>query len=439
MEVKIDSYITEKSDLNNLSIEINRAIEDASKFAFSKVVFSKNKTYRAGTIYLKSNVELVLEEGSLLLASDNIQDFSKNGNVQDKKLDKPTWEDCSYNGNPTLFFIYGKDLKNIKISGPGHIDGNEKIFYGKISNYHIDGYFYPRVPLLYLENIENLIIENITFQHSAFWTTHLVGCRDVIINRLIIDNNLILANCDGIDPDHCQNVRITNCKISCADDCIVFKTTSGNKKYGTTRNIYVDSCILESTSAAIKFGSESTQDFHDIKISNCKIVNSNRGISFQLRDEGNISNVYFENMDIKTHLFSPIEWWGKGEPIYISAVKRDENTSLGFISNIHFKNINAHSESPLFIYSQDNNISRIIFEDCNFDIKEITKWEHNIHDLRPSSYYSQPFSSPFYQAYIQKSKDVKLLNCNFNSAIKSDKEPIYSLNSEIEAKNTKFN
>ena len=30
----------------------------------------------------------------------------------------------------------------------------------------------------------------------------------------IFINNLRLANCDGIDPDHCSNVRISNCHIA---------------------------------------------------------------------------------------------------------------------------------------------------------------------------------------------------------------------------------
>lgn len=95
------------------------------------------------------------------------------------------------------------------ITGFGKIDGNEEIFYGKVTKWHIDGYFYPRVPLLFLENVRHLTIQQVTLTGSAFWTTHLVGCKEVLIEGIRIINNLRLANCDGIDPDHCNNVRIS--------------------------------------------------------------------------------------------------------------------------------------------------------------------------------------------------------------------------------------
>lgn len=82
------------------------------------------------------------------------------------------------------------------------------------------------------------------FRKSAFWTTHLVGCEDVLISGIRILNNLRMANCDGIDPDHCKNVRITNCHIECADDCIVFKNTAAAMQYGACENIIVDNCTL---------------------------------------------------------------------------------------------------------------------------------------------------------------------------------------------------
>ena len=91
-------------------------------------------------------------------------------------------------------------------------DGNEEAFYGEVNKYHIEGSFYPRVPLMYIEDVKNLTLKECTLTHSGFWTVHLVGCRDVLIDGIRILNNLRMANCDGIDPDHCQNVRISKLK-----------------------------------------------------------------------------------------------------------------------------------------------------------------------------------------------------------------------------------
>lgn len=138
----------------------------------------------------------------------------------------------------------------------------------------------------------------------------MVGCQDVLIDGIRILNNLKMVNCDGIDPDHCRNVRINNCHIESADDCIVFKTTEKNAYLGPCENIVVSNCTLTSTSAAIKFGTESVSDFRNITVTNCVISRTNRGISLMLRDGGNIENVTFANLHINTRMFSD-QWWGE--------------------------------------------------------------------------------------------------------------------------------
>ena len=149
MNYYIDDYIKLYKDV---TLAINKAIKDCS--LNGKIIFSKNKEYISGFIKLKSNIELHLEKGSILKASSNLSDFNYLDNNEIKVLDIPTFIDCSYNGSPTKFFLYGKDIENIKITGEGTIDGNEEIFYGKQNDHHIDGKFYPRVPLLYLENVK---------------------------------------------------------------------------------------------------------------------------------------------------------------------------------------------------------------------------------------------------------------------------------------------
>ena len=42
-----------------------------------------------------------------------------------------------------------------------------------------------------------------------------------------------------------------------------------------------------------------------------------------LRDGGNVFDVRFENITIDNHLVSPLNWWGRGEPISITNIKRD--------------------------------------------------------------------------------------------------------------------
>jgi polygalacturonase len=156
---------------------------------------------------------------------------------------------------------------------------------------------------------------------GAYWTLHPIGCTNILIDGITIDSDLKIPNCDGIDPDRCQDVRIANCSITCADDCIVLKTTKYFPQYGPCERITVTNCNLVSTSAALKIGTESVADFRDVIFTNCTITRSSRGIALQLRDQGSIDGVIISNVVIETRLFED-HWWGKAEPIYITALPR---------------------------------------------------------------------------------------------------------------------
>lgn len=421
-------------DFENNSTYIQKAIDECYKNNGGRVIIPSGKTFYAGSIVLKSNVELHLEINSCLKASNNLKDFNLfNKNINyDEKLDIPSYQDCEYSGAPYLFFIYSKDQENISITGQGKLDGNESIFYGKEDQYQIDGRFYPRMPLVFLENITNLNILNVTLQNSAFWSLHLIGCNDVLIDSIRILNNLKMTNCDGIDPDHSKNVRINNCYIHTGDDSIVFKNTQAYTKYGNCENICVSNCNLVTTSGAIKFGSESWNDFKNIIVSNCNIYNSNRGITIQLRDEGNIENVVFSNLNFDTRIFSKTQYWGASEPICITAIKRFENSKIGNIKNLSFSNINASSENGIMIYGEDKNISDLYFNNINLNISSKSKWPKNIKDIRPT-YHKNLIEGKLNVLYIKNASNIRFDNFKYqiNDNIKNELGEIYLLeNSE---------
>lgn len=371
---------------HNDTTALQAAVDACHRNGGGRVLLEGGHTYRCGTLVLKSCVELHLEMGAVLKASDHLEDFNLlgKGAVSTARVTTPTYTNCDYSGGPTLFFLYAKDCEYVSITGFGKIDGNQEIFYGTVTPWHIDGSFYPRVPLLFLEHVEHLTLHQITLTGSGFWTTHLVGCEDVLIDGIRILNDLRLANCDGIDPDHCKNVRIANCHIESADDCIVFKNTENAMKYGPCENILVSNCTLTSTSAAIKFGTESQALFRNISVQNCVISRTNRGISLQLRDCGSMENITFSNINIDTRQFSPDHWWGKAEPIAITAVKRREDTRIGHIKNITFENINCVGENGILLYGEpEKNISDILFRNITVRLEKRTHWQKGIRDLRP--------------------------------------------------------
>lgn len=406
--------------IHNDGPAIQAAIDACNKNGGGRVVLSGGHTYKSGTLVLRSYVDLHLEMGAVLKGSDCLEDFNL-FNKQDsipEDISVPTYENCDYTGSPTLYFIYAKDCEYVSITGFGKIDGSEEQFYGNVTKWHIDGRFYPRVPLLFLEHISHLTLHQVTLTNSAFWTTHLIGCEDVLVDSVRILNNLRLANCDGIDPDHCKNVRISNCHIESADDCIVFKNTAHNMQYGPCENIVVSNCTLISTSAAIKFGTESEDIFRNITVSNCTISRTNRGISMMLRDSGSIENVIFSNLHFETRMFSKEHWWGEAEPIAITAVRRNPQTKVGHIKNITFSNIYTKGENGILIYGDDSvNISDITFENVNVELVKKTDWPKNFHDLRPCE-EKGILSGSLNSVHMRNAKNISFKN--FRASISED-------------------
>ena len=236
---------------------------------------------------------------------------------------------------------------------------------------------------MYFEACNHIVFEDFTVVDAPFWTLHPAGCDDVLISKIHILNDLDVANSDGIDPDHCNNVRICDCHVECADDCICLKTSKGNSEYGPCENILITGCTLISTSAAIKIGTEGVGDFRNIIVSNCVISRSNRGLSIQIRDGGNVENVKYSDIIIGTRRFCP-DWWGTAEPIVITAFDRDENTRAGHIKNISYRNITCVGENGVIICgTAENKIENVVFSDVDVTLSKTSKWDCGLYDMRP--------------------------------------------------------
>ncbi|MBE6827289.1 MAG: glycoside hydrolase family 28 protein [Ruminococcaceae bacterium] len=359
---------------------IQLCIDDAA-ISGGTVVLESGKTYYSGSVTLKANVELHLQKGSVLKAASDIDSYFRPCNFINDETN--TLIGNPVTGKPSFCFIYGYGADGCSITGEGTIDANGHSFVERKDRYYVTGNFYPRPTVIYIENSKHISFKDFTVTDAPFWTLHPAGCYDVLISKIRILNDLDVANSDGIDPDHCSNVRIEGCHIECADDCICLKTSKGNAEYGPCENIIITGCTLISTSAAIKIGTEGVGDFRNITVDNCIISRSNRGLSIQIRDGGNVENVSYSNIIIETRRFCP-DWWGTAEPIVITSFNRDENTKSGHIRNIRFFNIDCNGENGVLIHgNKDNIIEEITFENVSVTLSKQSKWETGLYDLRP--------------------------------------------------------
>ena len=211
---------------DNDCIAIQSAIDKAEENGGGTVVLTSGKTYFSDSIRMKKNVELHLQKGSRLKATDNIEGYIRPCNmINDPKtalIGNPV------TGKPSFVFIYGYEADGCTISGEGTIDANGHAFVERKDRYYVTGNFYPRPTVIYIEKSNNITFKDVTIVDAPFWTLHPAGCDDVLISHIRILNNLDVANSDGIDPDHCTNVRILGCHIECADDCICLKREMRN-------------------------------------------------------------------------------------------------------------------------------------------------------------------------------------------------------------------
>lgn len=162
---------------------IQRAINACSAAGGGTVIIPAGHTFLCGPLYLKSYVNLHLEPNSRLLANPDESIYTESAFRE--------------NRGEGMMWISGKDLKQISITGTGEIDGNGIAFMGKELD---DSYelkpvtdFDPRPHVLTLINAEKTVIRDITIRNSAYWTIHLIGCYDALIDGISLLNNLKYA------------------------------------------------------------------------------------------------------------------------------------------------------------------------------------------------------------------------------------------------------
>ena len=96
MDFLVDDYIKKYGDI---TIAINEAIQEASKNK-GRVIFSAGKIYVSGTIYLKDDITLYFEKYALLKMTSNKSKLLITKVNHKVSLDKPSFEDCEYDGEP---------------------------------------------------------------------------------------------------------------------------------------------------------------------------------------------------------------------------------------------------------------------------------------------------------------------------------------------------
>ena len=284
--------------------------------------------YVTGTIQLKNNITLYLSPGAVIMASNAREHYSHSS------------------------LIYAEDSSNVAIVGTGIIDGNGAAFWKRKDGIWVQGPWRTDSMLQFVR-CQDLLLESITVRNSPHWTIHPMDCDRMNIRGISILNPISIKdkgpNSDGIDPDGCSNLRISDCFIQSGDDSIVLKITDRPSGRKTCSNITITNCILTTVQTAIKVGTETHGQFRNIAISNCVVTNAGCGLGLWMADGGTIDGLTANNISIDMTDQQEGHYPYCGHPIYIRSYPRQDGGPLGALRNVTISNITAKGNGGIFV------------------------------------------------------------------------------------------
>ncbi|KAI5318530.1 PREDICTED: glycoside hydrolase [Prunus dulcis] len=347
---------------------IQSAIDSCPALSPCHVTFPPWRTYLTATIRLKSGVVLDIQEGATLLGGPRLEDYPKEQNK---------W-----------YVVLAENASDVGISGGGVVDGQGLKFvtrFDERKNVMVSWNWTGaclgdecRPRLVGFINCRNVNLSKLRLRQPAYWCLHIVQCENVLIQDVSIYGDFNTPNNDGIDIEDSNNTVITRCHIDTGDDAICPKTNTG-----PLYNLTVTNSWIRTKSSAIKLGSASWFDFKGLVFDNITIVDSHRGLGFQIRDGGNVSDITFSNINISTRYYDP-SWWGRAEPIYVTTCPRNSNSKEGSISNLLFVNITSTSENGVFLSgSKGGLLSDLRFINLNLTYRRWTNYAGGLADYRP--------------------------------------------------------
>ncbi|MGA2679459.1 MAG: glycosyl hydrolase family 28-related protein [Sedimentisphaerales bacterium] len=349
---------------------INKAIEAASKAGGGTVYFPAGN-YLTGSIRLKSNICLFLDQGATIIAApvskENGYDNEEPGsNNQYQDYGHSHWHNS---------LIWGEDICDVSIMGTG------KIWAKALYKDQIDSNDNKQSAnkAIALVRCRNIIIRDITILQGGWFAVLATG-----VDNFTIDNIKIDTNRDGIDIDCCKNVRISNCLVNSPyDDGICPKSSFALGYARATENVTITNCqvsgydegtLLDGTfkrtenprykyrpTGRIKFGTESNGGFKNITISNC-VFDYCKGFALETVDGGLLEDVTITNITMRDIV---------NDPIFLrlgSRMRGPADTPVGQLRRIIISNVivyNAHPSNACTIsgipghYIEDIRLSNI--------------------------------------------------------------------------------
>lgn len=243
--------------------------------------------YVTGTVFLHSNMTLYIDTGAVILGSESFDNF-------------PMIEEDGYTRGGHWGLISALWAENITVTGGGRIDGRGYYWWKSGKNDCV------RPRTVSFIKCRNVTVSNIKIYNSPCWTLHPMCCENVSITGVSIFNPYDSPNTDGINPESCKNVRISDCHIDVGDDCVTIKSGTEEdllQKQYPCENVIITNCTMAHGHGGVVFGSEMSGGVKNVSVSNCIFQNTDRGIRIKTRrNRGgyvqglSVNNIVMENV-----------------------------------------------------------------------------------------------------------------------------------------------
>jgi len=284
---------------------------DAAAAAGGGVVTFKTGVYLSGALFVKSHVELRLDEGVTIRA---VQDDSQYPEIWSRiagvEMDWPA----------ALINIY--QAKQVRITGKGTIDGNGKYWWDKFwgdpprsggmyRDYEDRGlrwavdYDCKRVRGVVAYDSEDILMQDFTVMRSGFWTVTMTYCARAHVDGVIVRNNIAGygPSSDGINTDSSTDVLVENCDIDCNDDNLCIKSgkdADGLRVNRPAENIVYRNSVTRSGHGLFTLGSETSGGMRNIEVYGLKAMGTTMGLRFKSAKVrgGLMENIVFHHIEM---------------------------------------------------------------------------------------------------------------------------------------------
>ena len=340
---------------------IQQAI-DACAAAGGGTVYLPPGEYTSGTLRLRSHIRFEVEAGATLFATTDPGAYDFGTNAAKAAL------------------LFGENLEGVSIEGRGTVDGqaeyewreddfetgyNHKTWMqalGKSLRRSVPKGFPKREVfphLVWLGRAKDVRITGLKFLRSPSWSLTLYGCERAVFDGLYIHTSLregVWA--DGIDLDGCKDISIANCTIATGDDCIAL---SSNDPFGPAlpcENVTISNCRLSSASAGVKFSEGNRVGIRRVLVSNTVFSHVNRGVVFLNGMGGCVTDVVLSDLVIECDRFDWF-WAGDGQPFFFRLAPIHELNQVpaqpgdappGTIRNVMIRNVIARAKGACPIH-----------------------------------------------------------------------------------------